>query len=251
MPRSIGKALLVFAALREAGTPMRLTELSVRTGIAKSTTHRMLWALTSAGLVTRVGSHYQPARFSSTTTPKSGAHYDALRRLAPFLGDLLVRTGMTASLAVLDGTEVEFAHRVYGHRHVWGPSDDTGRVAAHLSAAGRLLLAYDETAARGVIRLAGLGIREAAELGGDLMRIRQRGFAELTGPHGGTCLAVPLRLPRPPAIALVVEGANGQADGHEPCSGCAGCRTPRCVKCVGRPRTPGGRRPRPRAVRGR
>jgi DNA-binding IclR family transcriptional regulator len=207
LPRSIGKALMVFAALREGGTPMRLTELSVRTGIAKSTTHRMLCALTSAGLVARVGTHYQPTQFRSPT----GSHRDVLRRLAPFLGDLLVRTGMTAGLAVLDGIEVEFAHRVYGHRHVWGP-DDSDRAPAHLSAAGRLLLAYDEAAARNVIRLTDLGTPEAAELGGDLMRIRQRGFAELTGPYGNTMLAVPLRLPRPPAVALVVEGAAGQAD---------------------------------------
>ena len=46
LPRSIGKALMVFAALRAGGAPMRLTELSVRTGITKSTTHRMLSALT-------------------------------------------------------------------------------------------------------------------------------------------------------------------------------------------------------------
>jgi DNA-binding IclR family transcriptional regulator len=209
LPRSIGKALMVFAALREGGTPMRLTELSVRTGIAKSTTHRMLCALTSAGLVVRVGSHYQPA---PTAWPKSGAHRDVLRQVAPFLGDLLVRTGMTASLAVLDGAELEFVHRVYGHRHVWGPADDTGRMPAHLCAAGRLLLAYDETAARNLIRLADLGPSEAAELGGDLMRIRQRGFAELTGTDDAIGLAVPLRLPRPPVVALVVEGAGGPAD---------------------------------------
>ncbi|MFC0546162.1 IclR family transcriptional regulator [Kutzneria chonburiensis] len=202
LPRSIGKALMVFAALREGGTPMRLTELSVRTGIAKSTTHRMLCALTSAGLVARAGTHYQPARLDSPT-----GHRDGLRRLAPFLGDLLVRTGMTASLAVLDGVEVEFVHRVYGHRHIWGP-DDADRAPAHGSAAGRLLLAYDESAARTVIRLAELGTPEAAELGGDLMRIRQRGYAELTGSYGNTMLAVPLRLPKPPAVALVVEGSG-------------------------------------------
>jgi len=207
LPRSIGKALMVFAALRAGGTPMRLTELSVRTGIAKSTTHRMLCALTSAGLVARAGTHYQPTRLD----PPAGGHRDVLRRLAPFLGDLLVRTGMTASLAVLDGVEVEFVHRVYGHRHVWGP-DDADRLPAHLSAAGRLLLAYDEAAARTVIRLAGLSTPEAAELSGDLTRIRRRSFAELTGPHGNTVLAVPLRLPKPPAVALVVEGAAGQAD---------------------------------------
>ncbi|MEV6605660.1 helix-turn-helix domain-containing protein [Kutzneria sp. NPDC051319] len=209
LPRSIGKALMVLTALREGGTPMRLTELSVRTGIAKSTTHRMLCALTSAGLVARVGTHYQPARPAS---PKPRTHREVLRLVAPFLGDLLVRTGMTAGLAVLDGAEVEFAHRVYGHRHVWGPCDDSGRSPAQMSAAGRLLLANDETAARNLVRLAGLGPSETAELGGDLIRIRQRGFAELTGPDGSTCLAVPLRLPKPPVVALVLEDAGNEAD---------------------------------------
>jgi DNA-binding IclR family transcriptional regulator len=206
LPRSIGKALMVFAALREGGVPMRLTELSVRTGIAKSTTHRMLCALTSAGLVARAGTHYRPTRLD----PPTAGHRDGLRRLAPFLGDLLVRTGMTASLAVLDGVEVEFVHRVYGHHHVWGP-DDADRLPAHRSAAGRLLLAYDESAARNVIRLAELDTPEAAELGDDLLRIRRHGFAELTGPYGNTVLAVPLRLQKPPVVALVVEGAADRA----------------------------------------
>jgi DNA-binding IclR family transcriptional regulator len=211
MPRSVGKALSVFTALQDADMPLRLIELSARTGLAKSTTHRMLYALTSSGLVVRVGDCYQQARASSTP-PKSAACREIVRRLAPFVADLLVRTGMTASLALLDGIEVEFVHRVYGHHDVQCPSDRTGRAAAHRSAAGRVLLAYDDAAARGLIWTADLDPDEAADVGGDLIRIRQRGYTELTGAHGGTCLAVPLRLPQLPTVALVVKGASGQVD---------------------------------------
>jgi DNA-binding IclR family transcriptional regulator len=211
MPQSVGKALSVFTALRDAGVPLRLTELSVRTGLAKSTTHRMLSALTSARLVVRVEGRYQQAGASSRQS-KSAAYRQTLRLLAPFVADLLMRTGMTASLAVLDGTEVEFVHRVYGHHDVQCQSDWTGRAAALRSAAGRVLLAYDDTAARRLVWTAGADPAEAADIGGELMRIRQRGYAELTGAHGGTCLAVPLRLPNRPMMALVVKGASGQVD---------------------------------------
>ncbi|MFI9383448.1 IclR family transcriptional regulator [Kutzneria sp. NPDC052558] len=210
LPRSIGRAFSVFSALQEASGPQRLTELSLRTGLAKSTTHRMLSALTSVGLVGRVGDYYQPAQGSPP--PRSDLDHETLRRLAPFLGDLLVRTGMTASLAVLAGTDVEFVHRVYSHHDAHSPSDSTGRVRALRSAAGRLLLAYDEAAVRGLVRQDELDATEVARLGRDLLRIRRRAFAELTGPHGTTCLAVPVRLPGCPTIALVAKGMSGQID---------------------------------------
>ena len=213
LPQSIGKALLVLSTLTQSGRSMRLTELSMRTGLAKSTTHRMLTALTSSGLVVRVGNHYLPQHVSAVPSPTPDSRCGTLRRLAPFLGDLLLRTGMTAGLAVLDGTNVNFMYRVYSHGDVRSSSDDTGSLPAHLSTAGRLLLAYDRPAARILISKLGLDICAEAELGHALDRIRQAGLAESRSERSGTlCLAAPVRLPGRPVVAFTIRGKSGQVD---------------------------------------
>jgi len=210
--KSINKALLVLSALQDAATPLRLTEISRRTGFPKSTTHRMLSALTSSGMVVHVGSHYRATESPTTSQPSPKTSCELLRRLAPFLGDLLIRTGLSAGMAVLAGTDVEFVHRVYSHHDVPSPSDRTGRCAAWQTAAGRVLLAFDEAAALRVIQEVALPPGGANELLGELVRIRQNRFSEMRNPAGTTCLAVPLWLPHLPTTALVVKGVSTQVD---------------------------------------
>jgi len=204
----IDKALALLTELQVAEGAVRLTELSRKTGLAKSTTHRMLSALLASGVVTRVGSCYQ-ASGRGDTVNAPGVHATLLRGLAPFTGDVLIRTGLTASLAVLQGTSVVFAHRVHGHDGVWSPSDETGKECAYGTAAGHLLMAYDHAAARHIIDMFGLEPDETAVLHHDLARIRQERFARKQRQPGVTCLAVPmLGVHGYPRVALTIKGKN-------------------------------------------
>jgi IclR family transcriptional regulator, acetate operon repressor len=83
---------------------MRLSDLSRKTGLPKSTTHRMLNALLASDVVVRSGRSYKAARHPNNDPASS--YKTLLRMLAPYLGDVLIRTGLTSSLAVLDDTEV-------------------------------------------------------------------------------------------------------------------------------------------------
>jgi DNA-binding IclR family transcriptional regulator len=197
---AIDKAMTLFDALRSANTAMRLSDLSRRTGLPKSTTHRMLSALMTSGLVVRFGVGYAAADRSTTTVDMPR---NLLRRLSPYVGDLFMRTRLTSGLAVLDGADVVFAHRVHSHHDMWLPSDDSGRARAHRTAAGRLLLSRDLRAACDAATEWGIAAEEAADLCRDLLRIRERGFA-VAERDGVICLAV--ALPTASAVALTVRG---------------------------------------------
>ena len=209
---AIDKTMILYEALRSAPEALRLSDLSRRTGLAKSTTHRLLTALIASGMVTRLGVGYLAVHRSAEAARADSGQRDLLRWLAPFVCDALIRTRCTASLAMLDGPDVVFSHRVYSHDNVPTPSDSTGREKAHLTAAGRLLLSCDLRAACGSDRDWGLDAEETARLDGELISIRRRGYAMRVSPQG-VCAAVALPLsPQGPPIVLAAKGRGKAAD---------------------------------------
>jgi len=148
---TVKKAFALLDALRAAGCAMRLSDLSRRTGLTKSTVHRLLAILLDTGLVMRVGTHYQATLDGGLSMVQSlGVEKRSLAALAPYLADLHRRTGLTASLAVLHGATAVFPHRVHAHHSPWTTSDDTGANQAQHCAAGRLLLAVHHLAVDGI-----------------------------------------------------------------------------------------------------
>lgn len=210
---AIDKTMILYEQLRSTPDALRLSDLSRRTGLAKSTTHRLLNALTVSGLVVRLGMAYiavpRPEDAQRGTTD---SQRDVLRRLAPYVCDAVIRTRCTASLAILEGPDVVFAHRVYSHENVPTPSDRSGRERAHLTAAGRLLLSGDLRAACAAARDWGLAGEEVARLENDLVQITRRGFAARLTPQV-SCVAVALPAHRDGRrVALTIKGPAGAAD---------------------------------------
>ncbi|MDX6349554.1 MAG: hypothetical protein QOF84_4344 [Streptomyces sp.] len=205
---AIDKAFVLYEALRSARGVMRLSDLSRRAGVPKSTTHRLLNSLVTSGLVVRTGAGYVAKEQHGVVPAPEPVKEQRklLRRLAPFAADLVARTGLTSGLAVLDGPDVVFVHRVYSHESAWTSSDDSLRDRAHRTAAGRLLLSRDRRSVCEVADEWGLTADESAELIREMMRIRHRGFA--VGHRAGiTCLAVPLPSPGGSVrVALTVKG---------------------------------------------
>jgi DNA-binding IclR family transcriptional regulator len=210
---AIDKALVVYTALQRSARPMRLSELSRSTGLAKSTTHRLLSALTKSGVVTKSGLVYSAMwrrgeAVSAISSPGVNSVSD-LRRLAPFVGDLVAATRLTASLAVLSGADVVFAHRVYGHNHAWTPSDDSGVACADRTAAGRLLLSNNFRAACDVAYGQDMDVVRFYD---ELAQIKRRGFA-ISEKAEVTCIAVPLPTGLElPDTALTIKGATPLID---------------------------------------
>jgi len=200
---TVKKAFALLDALRAAGCAMRLSDLSRRTGLTKSTVHRLLAILLDTGLVMRVGTHYQATLDGGLSMVQSlGVEKRSLAALAPYLADLHRRTGLTASLAVLHGATAVFPHRVHAHHSPWTTSDDTGASQAQHCAAGRLLLAHDEAATRNMTMT-----QDGPCLAAEMARIKSVRYAAHTS-GGVSCLAVLMR----PNIALTVKGHAGRFD---------------------------------------
>jgi len=140
----VDKAFTLLEAWDHRGESLGVSELARRTGLPKSTSHRLLGILEAAGLIERLATGY---RFGDRLHGFSGlfsTEYPAeLREVSlPFLQDLYELTHETIHLGVLDGTDVHCVEKLYGHRRSPVRSRVGGALPAHSTALGKALLAY-------------------------------------------------------------------------------------------------------------
>jgi DNA-binding IclR family transcriptional regulator len=202
---TVEKATTILAELAAAARPLTLSQLTRRTGFAKTTTHRLLRELLADGLVRRNETCYRLNSGVSWLAAPIDERIYRLRRmrsvLLPHLIDLYEKTRQTVNLATLHSDEVIYVERIYGHNRVRSRSDGTDRAPAHLTAAGKLLLAYqpyphrDHPAESAPRRGTTRSTETEQDLEVELSGIRREGvafsFGDLTpGVH---CVAAPVR----------------------------------------------------------
>src|ERR1700738_1638735 len=124
--------------------PGRLTLAQVvrRTGLPRSSAHRMLDRLVQLRWLRRSGRDYELG-MRLVELGSLAVHQDRLvRAAAPLLGELHRATGLVVHLAVLDGSDVVYLEKV-GDRLIGAiPSRVGGRQPAHCTAVGKAILAY-------------------------------------------------------------------------------------------------------------
>jgi DNA-binding IclR family transcriptional regulator len=129
--------------------PLSLTEISRRSGLALSTTHRLVAQLTERGALERDehGLYHVGLRLWEVA---ARAHRGlSLRDAAlPFLEDLYEATHQNVQLAVLDGTDAVYVERISGHNAVHTVTRVGGRLPLHATGVGLVLLAYAPLALR-------------------------------------------------------------------------------------------------------
>ena len=168
---------------------MGVSDLMRRTGLAKSTTHRLLAALEAHRLVQqfpplgKFGLGSRLAELGAKARPHSGL-IEAAR--AP-LAELSAATGETAHLAVLIDGEVLSIFAVEGPRTLRTPATVGRKTPIHTSSLGKAILArmskesVDELfrARRGVRleRFTRRTITSLAQLHNELFRVRVNGYA--------------------------------------------------------------------------
>jgi DNA-binding IclR family transcriptional regulator len=129
----------------DASTPrLSLGELSERTGLPRSTTHRILDQLVELRWLEHSGQSYSLGMRTLELGGLAVAHHELREITTPLLADLHRRTGAVASLAVLDRRDV-----VYVDRHGRGLTSDPvtrvgGRAPAHATSAGKAMLAWHD-----------------------------------------------------------------------------------------------------------
>jgi DNA-binding IclR family transcriptional regulator len=150
---SVGKAVALLTAFDRPGA-IGVSELARRAALPKSTAYRLLGILEEWDLVERVGRRYRlGAKLFELGNRVAYCLPRSLRDVAhPFLTDLYELTHETVHLAVLDGGDVLYLEKLYGHNPVRSPSYVGGRVPAYCTGLGKAMLAYsDENALRSML----------------------------------------------------------------------------------------------------
>ena len=220
---AIDKAISLLSALGHGSAAgLGVSELARRADMSKSTAYRLLGMLERNGVIEKVGTSYRLGqRLHDLGNRVYAPDQDRIRDLlTPFLADLYEITHETVHLAALHGTDVVYLAKLFGHRRVVSPSRVGGRVPAHATAVGKVLLAGSpddlETVLRtGLPPLTANTVTDPATFRAQVARAARDGLAydDEESAAGLTCIAVAIHgAAGRPVAALSVSGAKGHFD---------------------------------------
>jgi DNA-binding IclR family transcriptional regulator len=139
------RLLLLLESFDPQHDELTLTELSKRSGLPLTTTHRMIGELTAAGVLERTAAARYRVGLRLWETAALAPRALGMRETAfPFLEDLFLATRENVLLAVRDGDEMVFVERLSAPRAIPVLSFLGRRRSLHASSAGLVLLAYAE-----------------------------------------------------------------------------------------------------------
>ena len=160
--------------------PVTFTELTSSSGLAKSTTSRLLMALERNGLVQRDSrGGFRPGEVFVSYAWRSGAEAGLIPVAQPFLDRLGEATGETINLGVASRGLVEQIAQVDSTYMIGGTNWVGLSVPLHCSALGKVLLAHGAAALPPgrLARRTGHTITGREALAADLAEVRRRGYA--------------------------------------------------------------------------
>ena len=190
----IDRVSLVLDAFDGPGR-LTLAQIVRRTGLPRSSAHRMLERLVQLRWLRRSGRDYELG-MRLVELGSLAVHQDRLHRASiPLLHDLHRATGLVVHLAVLDGSDVMYLEKIGDRMIAAIPTRVGGRQPAHCTAVGKAILAYNADADTNLeIRKTKYSIGTASQLAAELVKVRAHGFAferEESVPGFG-CVAAPI-----------------------------------------------------------
>ena len=142
--QAVDRAAQLLIQVARHREPVSFTQLTAASGLAKSTTSRLLMALERNGLVRRDGAgRFSPGEVFLSYAWRGGAEADLVSVAQPVLAQLGEQTGETVNLGVpRDGGLVEQIAQV-DSRYLIGGTNWVGlTVPLHCAALGKVLLAF-------------------------------------------------------------------------------------------------------------
>jgi IclR family acetate operon transcriptional repressor len=196
--QAVDRAARLLTEVVHAPGSVTFTELAAATGLAKSTTSRLLLALERNGLVRRDDAgRFRPGEMFVRFAWRGGAEAGLTEVAQPCLDRLGAATGETVNLGVgRDGMVEQIAQVDSGY--LIGATNWLGRaVPLHCSAAGKVLLAHGaaKLPAGRLERRTEQTITGRAALEEELAAVRERGYAVIDGElePGLVAVAAPVR----------------------------------------------------------
>jgi len=202
-PSSMVDRVVLILSIFERSSAEALTagQISVRSGIPRSSVHRILQQLVSARWLQRHEDGYALG-LRMFEIGSLVAHRSRITCAArPFIHELAERTGQVVHLAVLDQQDVVYLDKVGGAFADTLPSRIGGRLPAHCTAVGKALLAYSSLAtvseylATGLRRRTEASLATPSALEAAIVSIRNSGYAtdRDEAVPGVACVAAPIR----------------------------------------------------------
>ncbi|MBB5918619.1 DNA-binding IclR family transcriptional regulator [Nocardia transvalensis] len=215
----IERMTLILDAFDAASPALTLLELVERTGLPRSTVHRILDQMIRLRWLAHTSGGYRLGMRTLELGGLTADHNEIRDAVGPLLHELSQRTGMVGHLAVLDGRDVVYLDKAGGRFAAALPTRLGGRMPAHATALGKAMLsalepAIIDTAYRTRLpRLTPRTLSEPEALRREVSQIRLRQGVAVDREEavaGIACVAAPLRgRGRAPAALSL----SGRADG--------------------------------------
>ena len=178
--QAVDRAARLLTEIVERAEPVTFSELAAVSGLAKSTTSRLLLALERNGLVERDGAGaYRAGELFARYGSRTGGLADLAIVARPHLERLGERTGETVNLGVEQSGAVQQVAQV-DSPYVLGATNWVGRlVPLHCTALGKVLLAHGAARlpAGRLERLTERTVTSRSALAAELGEVRRRGWA--------------------------------------------------------------------------
>jgi DNA-binding IclR family transcriptional regulator len=202
----VDRVVLILSIFERSSEALTAGQISVRSGIPRSSVHRILSQLVSARWLMRHEDGYALG-LRMFEIGSLVAHRSRITGAArPFIHELAERTGQVVHLAVLDQQDVVYLDKVasaFEDRAFADtlPSRVGGRLPAHCTAVGKAMLAYSpldtvsEYLATGLRRRTEASLATPAALAAAIASIRDSGYAtdRDEAVPGVGCVAAPIR----------------------------------------------------------
>ena len=214
-PSMVERMTLIMDAFEGGNSRLLLEEISRRTGLPRSTAHRILEQLVRLHWVEHTRSGYCLGRRVMVWGAREHGRSDLRAAASAYLHELAVRTDLVVHLAVLNGLEIEYLDKVGGRRAATVASRVGGRAPAHATALGKAILAWlvpediDAMYTDGLPAATSLAPRDVASLHHELARVRRAGglsFERGECVDGVACVGAAIRGPEGPVGAISLVG---------------------------------------------
>lgn len=216
----LGRVDNIISAFDGSDGALTLHELTERTGLPKSTVHRMVEQLASIGWIERDLAGFRIGMRLFEIGGLAQRH----RRLSdvayPHLHALSAATGHAVQMAILDGCDVVYLERI-PVRDFRLPTRQGGRQPAYCTALGKAMLAFDPEAAAEVLAQelpprTPRTLTDPRALAVELARVADDGLAHdhQESYEGLACVAAPLRNSGRAIGAVSVTGPVDRIDLH-------------------------------------
>jgi len=196
----LARAAALLDAFDDAHRELTLAALVGRSGLPRSTAHRMAAQMVAQGWLDKHDGRYRIGNRLFALSGLVPLRHTLREAVLPFLQDLYEATRTTVQLGVLDHDRVLIVEKITGHRRMPMLTQVGGQIPAYCSSLGRAILAHAEAEAVDAVLAGELPARTGHTLTDpdairrEITAVRERGYAfdHEEGNAGISCIGAPI-----------------------------------------------------------